>query len=320
MSLLAMCGCTRSVVTVHDPIPAPAPSSVRATLQRQVQNAVDAGDGDAQMRELRARAAAEPDNVEARLALAAHYGARGLGDVELEHYRLIVERFPESAAAAMALAKNRRAAGANLEARDILAAFCKRNPGAPARVFALVGILEDGLGNLTSAEAWHRAAIVRQPDLDTLHNNLGYNLLSQQRAGEAAAEFRRALELNPKSEIARNNLGVALASDPKEAVLQWQSISDPATAHSNMAAVFIEQKRYAEARQQIKIALGFSPGHPAALKNLKLLDELDSEGAEVSAVRQTVGQRLAAALRKAFGAAPAPQNPAPDEKPVTAAK
>jgi tetratricopeptide (TPR) repeat protein len=138
-----------------------------------------------------------------------------------------------------------------------------------------VGILEDDVQNYTSAEVWHRAAVNRQPDLDTLHNNLGYNLLLQDRAGEAAAEFRRAMELNPKSEIARNNLGVALAADPKEAVLQWQSISDPATAHSNMAAVFIERKRYSEARQEVKIALEFSPEHPAALANLKLLDELD---------------------------------------------
>jgi hypothetical protein len=57
--------------------------------------------------------------VEPHLALAAHYGARGLSDVELEHYRLAVERFPQSAPAAPALAKNRRAAGANLEARDM---------------------------------------------------------------------------------------------------------------------------------------------------------------------------------------------------------
>ena len=110
---------------------------------------------------------------------------------------------------------------------------------------------------------------------DLLHNNLGYNLLLQGRKDEAVAEFRAALQLNSRSQVARNNLGIAVASQPGEAISTWQSISDAATAHNNMAAVLMEQKRYQEARQELEIALGYRRDHPAALSNLSLLSETD---------------------------------------------
>ncbi len=101
-----------------------------------------------------------------------------------------------------------------------------------------------------AGEKAHRAALELDPKRDSLHNNLGYNLLQQGKAKEAAAEFREALKLKPDSEVARNKLGMALAADPdpagsNDAILHWQSVSDPATAHSNMAALLIRQKRYA---------------------------------------------------------------------------
>src|SRR5438445_335406 len=81
-------------------------------------------------------------------------------------------------------------------------------------------------------EEAHRAALALGTKLDSLHNNLGYNLLMQGRSKEAAEEFGEALKLRPDSEVARNNLGIALAATPQEALLHWQSVSDPATAHS----------------------------------------------------------------------------------------
>ena len=296
--LVLSCACTHRIITVHDPLPPQAPA-VRATMQRQILNAVDAGEGDIELRKLRERIAAVPSDVDARLALAAHYGARGFSDLELEHYRVAAERFPDSERATLALAKALHRARLDQDARDCLVSFCKRNPKAPADLFSWVGILEDDLGNFESAEPWHRAAVERQPDRDSPHNNLGYNLLLQRHPNEAAVEFRRALALNPRSEVARNNLGVALAADPKEAVLQWQSVRDPATAHSNLAAVFMEQKRYAEARREIQTALEYSPHHPAALDNLKVLAELDGKGEEVS--KGTARHRVALVLRKVLG-------------------
>ena len=50
---------------------------------------------------------------------------------------------------------------------------------------------------------------------------------------------------------------------------------DAATAHSNMAALLIEQGDYGAARREIDSALGYNKEHSAALRNLQLLTELD---------------------------------------------
>ena len=52
-------------------------------------------------------------------------------------------------------------------------------------------------------------------------------------------------------------------------------MSDPASAHNNLASVLIEQGRYAEARKELEIALSYQADHPAALANFKLVGELD---------------------------------------------
>ena len=111
---------------------------------------------------------------------------------------------------------------------------------------------------------------------------------------EAAAEFREALRLNPQSTIARNNLGVALAGQPKDAILNWQSIASPADAHNNMAAVLIETGQYAEARREIDLALSYNRQHSAALNNLRLVSELDGKATEIRVPAQS-GTRLSRA-------------------------
>jgi Flp pilus assembly protein TadD len=79
--------------------------------------------------------------------------------------------------------------------------------------------------------------------------------------------------------VARNNLGLATVSKPQEAVLHWQSVSDPATAHNNLAALLIEQGKYQEARREIELALGYNRSHSAAIKNLRLVSQLDGKPA-----------------------------------------
>jgi hypothetical protein len=110
------------------------------------------------------------------------------------------------------------------------------------------------------------------------------------------------MKASPGSEVARNNLAAALADTPQEAVTQMQSISDPATAHSNLAALLIEQGKYAEARKELELALGYNKGHAAALNNLKLVSELDGKPVVMPAkpVRTKWGKFRSAVL-KAMG-------------------
>ena len=248
-------------------------TAVDENIRRQVRNAVDAGEGDVRVRALRQRLAASPEDTQARLQLAEHYTRSGFPDVALEHLRIAALRQPDSGEIAAALARSLHRQGLNSEARQNLEAFAAAHPNANGDLWSLLGILQDATGDYASGERSHRAALKRTDTSSPFHNNLGYNLLLQNRKPEAAAEFRRAIDIDPSSLIARNNLGTALAEQPAEAVNQWQSVTDRASAHNNLAAVLIEKGDYEGARRELELALRYRRDHPAALNNLQLLAE-----------------------------------------------
>jgi tetratricopeptide (TPR) repeat protein len=297
------------------------PNAPQPMMERQIRNAVDAGEGDYQTRVLRQRVAAEPDNLDVRLELARVYRERGFPELALEHCRLAAARFPESASARLAMARALRDSGLKKEAVEGLEAFLKQHPQTSPAYVAWVGILRDEMGEWTAGETAHRAALAMAPRADYLHNNLGYNLMRQNRNEEAAMEFREALKFNGQSQVARNNLGLALANtEAKElAVTNWQSAAGPATAHNNLAAVLIEKGRYQEARKELEQALGYNKQHPAALKNLSLVYRL--EGAPLPAAGRPVTgsrwSRFKTSFRRLW-VGPLEDQPAPAAKPAAA--
>jgi len=261
------------------------PSAQQYAQDRQAINAVDAGDGDYEVKVLRAKLDTNPRDLEVRIALARRYQALGFPEVAIEHLRLACERTPDSDEAHIALAKMLRDDRRPAEGARTLDEYAKARPTAGVSVWAWLGLLQDGAGNLKAGEAAHRKALARAPEKDDLHNNLGYCLLLQNRTKDAADEFRTALRLNPASVTATNNLAAALSQgSPKEALQRLQSVADPATAHSNMAAVLIEAGRYDEARREIEVALSYNQQHSAALSNLALVSRMDGKPAEVKAL------------------------------------
>jgi len=284
------------VASAQMKLPPPQPA-----MERQVQNAKEVGDGDYETRALRQRMAKEPDNLEVRLALAKRYQAVGSPELALEHYRLAAVRFPENAEVHLLLAKSLRRAGSREEATHMLQEFLAAHPQPTPDFASLLGILLDEQKQWAEGEHAHREALAMAPKSDSLHNNLGYNLLMQWKNDAAAGEFQEALKLNPHSQVARNNLGMALANKPDQAAVAWQSVGDPAAAHNNMAALLIQQGRYAEARKELDLSLGYNRTYSAALNNLKLVSELDGKPAIITAKPvQTRWGRLKTGLRKAF--------------------
>jgi len=307
---LACMSCTHQVMTGSFP-PAAQSYAVPAAVQREVRNAADAGDGDIALRTLRQRLAANAKDLDARMLLAQYYSARNLPDLALEHYRLALAQFPDSPAVTLALAKTLREMGEPAEALRTLREYAVREPRGSWEVLSLTGILEDEQGHLSAAEAAHRAALGLEPGKSELHNNLGYNLLSQKQFEPAVNEFRRAIELDPTSQVAHNNLAVALArsgSAPKEALAEWTRSGGAAGAHNNLAAVLMEQGHYAEARLELQTALALQPGMASALANLKLVAEMDGKAATV----QT--RKRVSIWTKIFGSKPAqPADAAPTD-------
>ena len=288
-------------------------------MERQVRNAVDAGDGDYSLRVLRESVIAHPADLAPRLELARAYQQRGSIELAIDHYRIAIERFPESAEAQLLFARALAAAGKPDAAATALDSFLNAHPQTSAQYYSWLGIFRDDAEAWSEGEKAHREAIRLSSGLDQdrdyLHNNLGWCLLKQNRRAEAAEEFRVALKLNPHSAVARDNLAAALAleeSARREAILHWQSVTEPAAAHNNLAAILIEQGKYAEARAEIAKALSYNRSFPAALSNLKLLSELDGKPAMVNVESSPAfWSRWKQTLHRWFGSShnttPAPQ-------------
>ncbi|MCS7315197.1 MAG: tetratricopeptide repeat protein [Bryobacterales bacterium] len=300
---LALVGCSQRIRPAGR-APAPAAPAVYSTLNRHIVNALDAGEGDFTLGALRRQLAADPANPQVRLQLAKRYRELGFPDLALEHARLAAERFPDLADAQIEQARALRAMGLTAEAAELLEAFFRMHPRASANVPAWLGILRDELGQWQAGEAAHRAAVAMAPERDDLYNNLGYNLLKQGKHQEARKALERALELNPDSRAARNNLGLVLAATGSGAFEAFRRAGDPATAHNNLACALIEQGRYREARKELESALAYNRNHPAALANLRLLAQLDGQHAAVSlrqAPRSSWGRFWSAVWRKLAG-------------------
>ena len=299
-------------------------------MERQIQNATDAGDGDPQLRALRTRLAADPKDLDARVLLARLYKDRGLPDLALEHYRLAAAQFPDSAIVHIELAKMLRQMDVPQEALRVVKSFLETQPQSNWEALSLEAVLEDEEGSFADAESAHRAAVALQPERSALHNNLGYNLLSQGKVDAAVIEFRRAVELDPKSEIAHNNLGAALAAQPgpasKAALAEFNRANRQAEAHNNLAAILIEQQRYAEARLELQAALKADPGMTAALANWALVTRLDGGSAALPKVTRAGDGRRSLWARvfrrnptpKSFASAAAVSAPPADSAPAEA--
>lgn len=291
--LIVFTSCAHQVQTTQFALPYPA---VPSAMAREVKGAADAGEGDLELRTLRQRLAANAKDLDARMALAHYYAQRNLPDLALEHYRLAAVQFPDSVPVTVALAKALREMGEANQALQTLREFAERQPRGNSEVLSLEGILEDERGQLAEAEKSHRAALALAPDDSALHNNLGYNLLSQKKTDAAIVEFRRAIALDPKSEIAHNNLAGALArsaAGSQEALAEWTRSTSPAGAHNNLAAAMIDQGRYPEARVELATALALQPNLSSALANLKLLSEKDGKAATIAArKRQSFWDKL----------------------------
>lgn len=296
---MAATSCAPRIRTVQALPPVPGPTA----FERQIRNARDAGDGDYPLRVLRERVAAEPDSIPARLELAKAYQQRGYPDVALEMCRLTAARFPASGELELALVSALRDLNQRPEAIVSLKGFLEAHPQETPAYSSWLGILFDETGQWISGEPAHKKALELAPSQDYLHNNLGYNLLMQNKYGSAAMEFSEALRLNPASEVARNNLGMALAQQNanQQAVESWQSTTDAASAHNNLAAVLIQKGNYPEARKELQIALGYNRAHPAALKNLELVSRLDGSAATMpSAQIKTNWERWKAGFIRLF--------------------
>src|SRR5262245_23441687 len=105
-------------------------------------------------------------------------------------------------------------------------------------------------------------------------NNRGVALLEQFRSDDAAKEFRRALELDPRFGLARVNLAIALYDIPEPAGAErgasaaLEASPDSPQAHFVLGLVARSQDRGAEAEAHFRKVLAYDAQDVGALVNL----------------------------------------------------
>ena len=247
-----------------------ASSRILPVFQTQVKNAVLAGDGDQEISALRKRLMNTPEDLAVRRRLAAKFDAAGYPDLALEHLRIGREHAPKDIDLALELVTKLIEQGLQTQAEQVL----RELKEMPAPMVARAAILEDRLNHLAAGEVLHRKALAGDPENVQRMNNLAYNLMQQRRGAEAESFLKAALRAKPSYELARNNLATLYAAQldkPEEALSHWKAISGPASAHNNLAAVYIEAGRWAEAKAELEKALAMRLQFPEAIQNLQIV-------------------------------------------------
>ena len=152
----------------------------------------------------------------------------------------------------------------------------------PVLSAGLALVLLVGLGSLTwsQAQVWHDSeklwshAIGIDPKSPVAHNDWGDALARQGKMAEAIEHFQTALRLKPDYAEAHVNTGIALDQQGKraEAIEHYQAAlrlkPDSAEAHGNMGDALARQGKLAEAIEHYRQALQIKPNYAAVHNNI----------------------------------------------------
>jgi len=269
--------------------------SLRDVFQQQKKGPLsNALPGDPRIAKLQNQVKLNPADAAARLELAGIYEAYRLYDQALEQFTAALSLAP-SEKAILGIVRCDQALNRTWQAIPLLEQFLKESPSAA--LWNVLGLMQDTSSDLIAGERALREAVAADPASDQWRNNLGYNLLLQNKTDEAEEEFQKALELNPNSLTTHNNFGILLArrGDLESALKEFQFGADEATAHNNLAVVLMEIGKYEQSREQLVKALALRRNFAPALSNFKLVQERMHQRAE----SQKAGQSPRRAVRVA---------------------
>jgi Tfp pilus assembly protein PilF len=145
-----------------------------------------------------------------------------------------------------------------------------------ANVHSTMGILYSQRGKNDEAAAQFQRAIELQPDHAEAFNNLGNVYLQQGKWDDAVTQYKQAFKLRPKYADAQNNLGLALLQKGRldEAIGHFLAAldlrPDYADARNNLGYALLQKGRYKEAEEHFRAAVALNSGIAQAHHNLAL--------------------------------------------------
>lgn len=217
-----------------------------------------------------------PENNEARLGLAESYLKLKEYHDALNHYQhlLSIPEYKSLALQGIGLAELQK--GNILAAKESLVLAVTEDPNL-WRSWNALGQSYDYDRNWNESEKSYRQALQIAPEHQhIIHNNLGVSYLAQKRKKEALNEFEQAIQYDPKSESAKTNYRLALATQNRfnEAVLE-NDVHEEAKALNNVGYAAMLQGRYDEAERLFLKSLEVSPNfYKVPYNNLQVLHEL----------------------------------------------
>lgn len=180
------------------------------------------------------------------------------------------------------------AEGKAKEARGAFENLLKRFPKEPD-LYLLLGVSSLRLRDVQAAEVYIRQALALAPDHAEARTLLGWIALEVRRDyASAVEEYGRVVQLRPDFPEAYNNLAVALKKNGalEMAVVNFNRAlelrGDYSEALSNRGWLYIEQKKWREARGDFEQALKINPHDAGALYGLSqvLKEARDYAGAQ----------------------------------------
>ena len=163
-----------------------------------------------------------------------------------------------------------RQAGLLQDAHALINQALNEVPGEPDLLYSRA-LLAEQLGRYAESEADLRAVLAQDPDNPEALNALGYTLADRNiKLDEAYELINKSLKLNPRSAATLDSMGWVLYRQGKlveaeEHLRQAYALNQDAEIAGHLVEVLIAQKRPAEARALLDVALKRDPQDKALL-------------------------------------------------------
>ena len=249
---------------------------IQATLKISQENTAAAEDALKQLHkrrpflaELSSRIAANGTDIDSRRLLAEAYMDEALLPYAFQMYQEIQSIKPDDSLAELGVARlwdrwgDYGLAYQHAERAVVLEPRSAEALEALGRVLLHRNQIDQALSAFLSA-------VEIKPQSASLLSNTGYVFLKRGDLPQARLYLERAVAANDSLVEARNNLGIVLArmGEPNHALAEFMAVNDPAAAFNNLGVVYLDQKRWSEAREAFRRALVLDPEHKKAQTNL----------------------------------------------------
>src|SRR6266404_1997346 len=219
--------------------------------------------------ELSSRIAANGTDIDSRRLLAEAYMDEGLLPYAFQMYQEIQSIKPEDSFAEVGVARLWDRWGDYGLAYQHAERAVVLDPKSAEALEAL-GRVHLHRNQIDQALSAFLSAVEIKPQSASLLSNTGYLFLKRGDLQQARVYLERAVAADDSLVEGRNNLGIVLArlGEPNHALEQFMSVNDPAAAFNNLGVVYLDQRRWADAREAFRRALVLDPEHKKAQTNL----------------------------------------------------